>query len=40
MLHEAWQAEEDLDEAMAMLHAETRAELGKRTKDALRMAGL
>ncbi len=40
MLLEAWQADEDLDEAMAMVHTETKAELGKRTKDVLRMAGL
>jgi uncharacterized membrane protein YkvA (DUF1232 family) len=40
MLRQAWQADEDLDEAMAMVHSETKAELGKRTKDVLRMAGL
>jgi uncharacterized membrane protein YkvA (DUF1232 family) len=40
LLSDAWQADEDLDDAMAMIHAETRAELGKRTKDVLRMAGL
>jgi uncharacterized membrane protein YkvA (DUF1232 family) len=39
-LRAAWQADEDLDEAMAMVHSETKAELGKRTKDVLRMAGL
>lgn len=40
VLHAAWQGELDLDEAMALVHAETRAELGRRTKDVLRMAGL
>ncbi|MCX4241929.1 YkvA family protein [Paraliomyxa miuraensis] len=41
LLQDAWIAEEeDLDEAMAMVHTETRAELGKRAKDVLRMAGL
>lgn len=40
MLRDAWEGDDDLDAAMAMVHAETRAELGKRTKDVLRMAGL
>ena len=40
VLQEAWIADEDLDEAMALVHTETRAELGKRAKDVLRMAGL
>jgi uncharacterized membrane protein YkvA (DUF1232 family) len=40
MLCAAWEGDDDLDEAMALVHAETRAELGKRTKDVLRMAGL
>ena len=40
MLQAAWQGDEDLDEAMALVHTETRAELGKRAKDVLRMAGL
>jgi uncharacterized membrane protein YkvA (DUF1232 family) len=40
LLRDAWHGDEDLDEAMALVHTETRAELGKRTKDVLRMAGL
>ncbi|MCA9708040.1 MAG: DUF1232 domain-containing protein [Myxococcales bacterium] len=40
LLRDAWQADEDLDEAMSVVHSETRAELGRRTKDVLRMAGL
>jgi len=40
MLRAAWACDDDLDEAMAIVHAEARAELGKRTKDVLRMAGL
>jgi len=41
LLFDAWVSEEtSLDEAMAVVYAETRAELGRRTKDVLRMAGL
>ncbi len=40
LLRDAWQADEDIDEVMALVHTDTRAELGKRTKDVLRMAGL
>lgn len=40
LLHDAWIGEGDLDEAMAVIHTETRAELGKRAKDVLRMAGI
>ncbi len=40
LLREAWQGDGDLDEVMALVHTETRAELGRRTKDVLRMAGL
>lgn len=36
----AWIGEGDLDEMMDLVHAECRAELGKRTKEVLRMAGL
>lgn len=40
LLRDAWQADTDIDEAMARVHTETRAELGRRSKDVLRMAGL
>ena len=40
LLVDAWPGEDDLDDAMSLVHTETRAELGKRTKDVLRMAGL
>lgn len=40
LLHDAWRGDEELDEAMAVVYTETRAELGKRAKDVLRMAGL
>lgn len=40
ILHDAWQADEDLDDAMSVVYTETRAELGRRTKEVLRMAGL
>ncbi len=40
LLQDAWLADEDLDDAMAAVYSETRAELGKRTKQVLRMAGL
>jgi uncharacterized membrane protein YkvA (DUF1232 family) len=37
---DAWQADESIEDAFALIYAETRAELGRRTKDVLRMAGL
>jgi uncharacterized membrane protein YkvA (DUF1232 family) len=40
LLQDAWVGDDDLDETMSVVYAETRAELGKRTKDVLRMAGL
>lgn len=40
VLLDAWIGDTELDEAMSVVYAETRAELGKRTKDVLRMAGL
>lgn len=40
LIGDAWRADADIEEAMALVHTETRAELGKRTKDVLRMAGL
>lgn len=40
VLLDAWPGEQSLDDAMGLAYAETRAELGKRTKDVLRMAGL
>lgn len=40
LLLDAWIGDDDLDDAMTVVYSETRAELGKRTKDVLRMAGL
>lgn len=40
LLLAAWKGDEDLGEAMNTVYSETRAELGKRTKDVLKMAGL
>lgn len=40
ILADAWLGDEDLDDAFSVIYAETRAELGKRTRDVLRMAGL
>lgn len=40
ILADAWPGDEDLDDAFGVLYAETRAELGRRTKDVLKMAGL
>lgn len=40
VLMDAWAGEQSLDRAMALAYSETRAELGKRTRDVLRMAGL
>lgn len=40
LLFDAWVGDDDLDDAMSVVYSETRAELGKRTKDVLRMAGL
>lgn len=40
ILHDAWTGDTELDEAMAVVYTETRAELGKRAKEVLRMAGL
>ena len=40
VLADAWDADEQIDEAMSLAYSETRAELGKRTRDVLRMAGL
>ena len=37
---DAWTADEPIEEAFARIYSETRTELGKRTKDVLRMAGL
>ena len=36
----AWIGDGDLDEMMDQVYSECRAELGKRTKDVLKMAGL
>ena len=40
LLIDAWTGDGNLDEAMSLAYSETRAELGKRTRDVLRMAGL
>lgn len=40
ILAHAWQGDDDLEDAFGVLYSETRAELGKRTKDVLKMAGL
>ncbi len=37
---EAWTGEAPIDQAMATIHAETRAALGRRARQALRMSGL
>ena len=37
---DAWTGDDDLETAMAEAYSESRAELGKRTRDALRLAGL
>ncbi len=40
LISDAWSGDIPLDEAMSVVYSETRAELGRRTKDVLRMAGL
>jgi uncharacterized membrane protein YkvA (DUF1232 family) len=40
VLADAWRGDGDLDEAMAEVWTESRAELGKRARDVLRLAGL
>lgn len=40
VLLDAWNGDGELDDAMSVVYTETRAELGKRTKSVLRMAGL
>ncbi|MEX1366372.1 MAG: DUF1232 domain-containing protein [Nannocystaceae bacterium] len=40
LLLDAWQGDRALDDAMGLVYAQTRAELGRKTKDVLRMAGL
>jgi len=40
LLADAWLPDMPLEEAMSIVYAETRRELGKRTKDVLRMSGL
>lgn len=37
---DAWTADEPIADAFSRIYADTRAELGRRTKDVLRMAGL
>ena len=40
VIDRAWLADGDVDEVMDLIHGETRAELGKRAREALRLAGL
>ena len=40
IIADAWTADEPIEEAFSRIYSETRAELGRRTKDVLRMAGL
>lgn len=40
LLVDAWPGDESLDDAMSLVYSETRAELGKKTKEVLRMSGL
>jgi len=40
VLLDAWHGEGDLDLVMAEVHADSRAEIGKRCRDVLKMAGL
>ncbi len=40
LIGDAWSGDLELDEAMSIVYSETRAELGRRTKEVLRMAGL
>lgn len=39
-IERAWSGDGDVDEVMDVIHGETRAELGKRTREVLRLAGL
>jgi uncharacterized membrane protein YkvA (DUF1232 family) len=40
VLDDAWHGEAPIDEVMDEVHTETRAELGKRAREVLRLAGL
>lgn len=40
ILREAWRGDDDLHQTMDTIYKETRAALGKQTKDVLRLAGL
>jgi uncharacterized membrane protein YkvA (DUF1232 family) len=40
ILHDAWQGEGELEDAMAVVHSECRAAVGKKGKAILKMAGL
>lgn len=40
VIDRAWLGEGDVDEVMDVVYTETRAELGKRAREALRLAGL
>ncbi len=40
LLEDAWRAEGQIDEVMAIVYKEARAAVGKRSREALRLAGL
>jgi len=40
VLLDAWKGEQELDDVMAEVYRETRAAVGKKTKDVLKLAGL
>jgi uncharacterized membrane protein YkvA (DUF1232 family) len=40
IIADAWHGDAPIDEVMDEVHGETRAELGKRTREVLRLAGL
>lgn len=40
ILNDAWLGDVELSDAMVVVYSESRAELGKRTREALRLAGL
>jgi uncharacterized membrane protein YkvA (DUF1232 family) len=40
VVNAAWNAEGDVDEVMDLVHTESKAAMGKKGRDALRMAGL
>lgn len=40
LIEEAWPAEDDIDSVMAEIYSEARSAIGKRAKEAVRMAGV